>query len=652
MLISEKLQDFARFVKEHELEGMIQNYIHLVFSYNIPLLEQVKHLSEEEIYAQSKDGVVQFLEGFEQGNALEKVKENLRLWEADQLPNIPKSAITQLDIFLISTAQKTAFLQLLPKYTKHAEMPTQILVELEEYYKEVQWMALNTLQKMQREQQEQLQESEERYKDLFDNASDLIQLVSAEGHIMYTNNAWKKALGYNKEDLKNLTVYDIVAKDDLEAYRKCREQVLAARGRNGSISVTFFAKNGQQVEVEDFLTAKFRGSKALYSQCIMRNVTERNAAQEKVQEYIQRLEESEESLRQLFENAPDAVIVVDRQMEIISWNPMASKIFGWEKEEILGKSFAEVLMPKRHINQYEDSINQFLKTGEFDGKTSEIVLQDKKRREFYCSVTSSQSFQQDNPIYISFVRDIDQHKKVELELQEQQKNLAEANKELEQYAWLASHDLKEPLRKILTFSDMLVNRHGDNMAEKVKEGLVKINDSAYRMHDMIEAVLSYSSLASSMDEVKLVDLNKIVGDVLSDLEMVVEEKHATVNVNGLTNVEGNPPQLRQLFQNLISNALKYSKPDVAPVINIQGKLSNGKHTITVEDNGIGFDEQYSEKMFQIFKRLVTKDAYKGTGIGLALCQKIVRNHQGTISATSPKDKGAIFKVVLPLYQRG
>lgn len=653
MLKNEHLKGFAQFVREHELENITTSYLELVYEYDIPLLKYFTHLSEAEIRFQAEDGLVKFLKGFEEGNALENVKESVRLWEADQLPGVSKLAITQLDIFLIGTAQKIAFLRLLPKYAANAEVPTEILVELEDYYKESQLLTLNALQRIQQEQKEQLEESEERYRNLFDSATDLIQMVSPEGNIKYVNNAWKNTMGYTDEEAKGLNVYNMVVQQDLDVYRDCREQVLQSEGQNGSVAITFIAKDGKLVHVEDSLSAKFKDGKALYSQCIMRDVTERNQAQSTAEEYIKRLEESEANLRQLFENAPDGVVVVDRKMKILSWNPMAEKIFGWTIDEVKGKVFNELLIPKRDLPLYAESAQRFLETGELEimGQTLEMVMKDKKHREFYVSLNSSPSGQQGQPIYISFIRDIDQMKKVELELNQQRKNLEVANKELEQYAWLASHDLKEPLRKILTFSDMLLTRHATGMDGKVKEGLRKIHGSAYRMQDMIEAVLDYSSIDNDTDDIKLIDLNETLADVLADLEMQVEEKNATININRLAEIEGNPTQIRQLFQNLISNAIKYHKPGIAPVVDIKSEMQNGMLAITVEDNGIGFDEQYSEKMFQIFRRLVSKDDYKGTGIGLALCRKIVANHHGTITATSPNGNGAKFTVTLPLYQR-
>ncbi len=509
MYVSENLKQFAKFVREHELNSMIESYVELVYAYNIPLLQFFKHLNPEEIHEQSKEGVLKFLEGFEKGTALENLKESLRQWEADELPGIPKTAITQLDIFLINTAQKIAFLKHLPLFAKHAEIPTEILVELEDYYKEAQWLSLNALQSIQESQKLELEASEARYRDLFDNASDLIHMVTPTGELMYVNNAWKRTLGYTAEEVKGINVYDLVIEEDKDKYRKCREEVLEKENNNASISITFIAKNGKRVQVEDSLSANFKNGVAQYSQCIMRDITVRT-------EYERRLEEN--------------------------------------------------------------------------------------------------------------------------------------NKELEQYAWLASHDLKEPLRKILTFSDMLITRYSNGMEERVAEGLKKINSSAYRMYDMIEAVLSYSSLGSNTENIKLVNLNEVVKDVLADLEIVVEEKNATINVSPLGELEGDPRQLRQLFQNLISNAIKYSQENVPPIVNITGNKDDNVLKIQVADNGIGFDEKYADKMFQLFQRLVGKEEFKGTGIGLAMCRKIVTNHGGIISASSPNDKGAIFNIELPIYK--
>ena len=250
------------------------------------------------------------------------------------------------------------------------------------------------------------------------------------------------------------------------------------------------------------------------------------------------------------------------------------------------------------------------------------------------------------------------------ELAEANKHLQRSNAELAQFAYIASHDLQEPLRKISTYSQMLESSLGNELSEKSKSYFTKMHASSSRMLTLIRDVLAYSQLSTTRNLLEKVDLNLIVENVKTDFELLIEQKHATIKAEELPVLEAIPLQMSQLFTNLISNALKFIRPDVAPVINISVVKMNRSevkvlpaldlnvpyYRITFEDNGIGFEQEYAEQIFNIFQRLHLKTAYEGTGIGLALCRKIAQNHHGDIYAESKKNKGATFNVILPAVQ--
>lgn len=243
------------------------------------------------------------------------------------------------------------------------------------------------------------------------------------------------------------------------------------------------------------------------------------------------------------------------------------------------------------------------------------------------------------------------------ELTDKNNQLAERNYELQQFASVTSHDLKEPLRKIQIFSSIIKERYFPEDSE-VGRNMDKIIDASARMSTLIHDLLNYSRLSiNSMFEPT--DLKLQVHDILADLEFVIAEKKATINIGYLPVIDAVPGQMRQVFQNLISNALKFSKKDTPSVINVSSEIvyehspGGGKKEycrITVSDNGIGFNEQYLGKIFTIFQRLNPKDAYEGTGIGLAIVKKIVEKHNGTISASSSEGQGAAFIIKLPVRQ--
>jgi signal transduction histidine kinase len=236
--------------------------------------------------------------------------------------------------------------------------------------------------------------------------------------------------------------------------------------------------------------------------------------------------------------------------------------------------------------------------------------------------------------------------------------LQQSNANLEEFAYVASHDLREPLRKIIAFGGMITNSE-QNMTDKGKLYFGKMIDGALRMQVMIEDLLSLS-IISQNNEFENYDLQEILDTVLKDLELPIKEKNAVIDSENLPVAYINPKQFRQLFLNLINNSLKFSRKDTPPVIKIKCSLLKfndikhiqpGKNSnylkITIEDNGIGFENIYSEKIFQMFQRLHGKVDYDGTGIGLAVCKKIVENHKGTISATAIPGRGATFTIVIP-----
>jgi len=240
--------------------------------------------------------------------------------------------------------------------------------------------------------------------------------------------------------------------------------------------------------------------------------------------------------------------------------------------------------------------------------------------------------------------------------------LTNSNSNLEQFAYAASHDMQEPLRKIQSFSSRLQSQYAQQLDDNGSFMLNRIQDAARRMSLLIDDLLTYSRLSNRDTEFVSVDMNKIVAEVISDLEIGILEENAKFETQKLSMVHGNPRQLVQLMQNLISNAIKYRSPDHDPVIKImeqhpdKSELAAIPHLlkkrrysrITIEDNGIGFDEKYVDRIFQMFQRLHGKSQYSGTGIGLASCKKVAQNHHGHITAKSKPGEGSTFIIYLPL----
>jgi light-regulated signal transduction histidine kinase (bacteriophytochrome) len=232
-------------------------------------------------------------------------------------------------------------------------------------------------------------------------------------------------------------------------------------------------------------------------------------------------------------------------------------------------------------------------------------------------------------------------------------DLTQSNRELEDFAYVASHDLQEPLRKIQTFGNLLESEYAVRLGEG-RDYLARMRNAAGRMSALIEDLLSFSRITTKAREFTNVNLQTIAKEVVSDLETHIEETEGEVHIKKLPIIQADPMQMRQLLQNLIGNALKFHKANEAPAVTVSAKLTkatakNEAHcTISVQDNGIGFDEKYLDRIFSVFQRLHGRDHYEGTGIGLAVCRKIAERHGGSITATSEPGIGSTFLVTLPV----
>jgi len=236
--------------------------------------------------------------------------------------------------------------------------------------------------------------------------------------------------------------------------------------------------------------------------------------------------------------------------------------------------------------------------------------------------------------------------------------LERSNRELEDFAFVASHDLQEPLRKIRAFSDRLVKKFSAELCDQGQDYISRMYASSERMSRLIEDLLNFSRVSTKQREFEVVDLNQLIQEVVDNLDFAISSRSADITIESLPTIEGDPSQLRQVFSNLLSNSLKFTDPATTPVISIANDRANeGENVspdticIVVKDNGIGFDEQYKDRIFNLFQRLHGKDEYSGTGIGLAICRKIVERHGGAIEVRSEIGRGTEFKIRLPVHQQ-
>lgn len=370
------------------------------------------------------------------------------------------------------------------------------------------------------------------------------------------------------------------------------------------------------------------------------------------------LTEQNEFIQTIIDASVDIIVVYDRDLNHLVLNKQALRFYKMKREDVVGRNFLEFFPTLKdqpfHQNLKKAVQGEFLHVEAYQSQLTEAWFEN-----FYIPLKDKDG-QVDRVLLIA--HDITGMMKANEKLQQLNSELEKSNRDLEQFAYVASHDLQEPLRKIMTFSD-LSERNLHN-PEIQKRYLQKISSSAERMTALIKAVLHYSRLSNNSQAAFTdVDLNCIVEQVKTDLELSIEEKGAVIESQYLPVVKGIPLQMSQLFQNLITNALKFSEKIPHITINVRAlppeevgaiemlKKDADYVQITFSDNGIGFEQKYADRVFSIFQRLHVVDRFAGTGIGLALCKKIVESHGGTISVSSEPGKGTSFYIILPFDRK-
>lgn len=376
----------------------------------------------------------------------------------------------------------------------------------------------------------------------------------------------------------------------------------------------------------------------------------------KIEENRTTLKQSEERYHKMIDEVQDyAIIMLDLEGNILNWNRGAQKIKGYSEEEVIGRNF-------RIFYPYEDRDNKLpealMKNALANGRAEHEGWRLRKDGTKFWSSAIVTALHDDNDNVIGFskvTRDLTERKFAEDRLRNNARDIEFRNKQLEEYAYIASHDLQEPLRKIQVFSEMLMDNLDDK--EAIVRYIDKITASAGRMTTLIKDVLKYSQLSSTDELFEAVSLNAILDNVIEDFDLLIEQKKVKLVLGKLPTIKGISIQLHQLFSNLLSNAIKFCGKDpviiiTAEPVSINDMLDTNYFKsgipyikIVFKDNGQGFEQEYADTVFKMFKRL---DNTPGTGIGLALCKKIVENHKGRIIAKSQPGEGCEFSIFLPL----
>jgi PAS domain S-box-containing protein len=488
-----------------------------------------------------------------------------------------------------------------------------------------------------------LAQMEGRYRGLLEAAPDAMVVVNQSGEIVLLNVQAEKQFGYHRDELIGQKVTNIIPigfaerliADDLRS----TEDALAQQIGTG-IELIAERKDGSEFPIEIMLSPLQSADGTLVTAAI-RDISVRKAAET-------RLAQMEGRYRGLLEAAPDAmVVVVNQSGEIVLLNVQAEKQFGYRRDELLGQKvtniipigFAERLIAD-DLRSAEDASAQQIGTG------IELIAERKDGSEFPIEIMLSPLQSADGTLVTAAIRDISVRKKAAVVLLQKVDELNRSNEELGQFAYIASHDLQEPLRMVASYTQLLSRRYKGKLDADADEFIAFAVDGASRMQRLIQDLLAYSRVGTKGKELLETSSEDALQQALTNLRGAIEESSAVVTHDPLPIVLADEMQLTQLFQNLVGNAIKYQKPGV-PRVHVSAARNGGKQwDFAVKDNGLGIDPQYFERIFGMFQRLHKRDEFAGTGIGLAICKKIVERHGGGISVESQPGQGSTFRFAL------
>jgi PAS domain S-box-containing protein len=380
---------------------------------------------------------------------------------------------------------------------------------------------------------------------------------------------------------------------------------------------------------------------------------------------IEELRKSEDRYHKMIEEVEDyAILLMDRSGIIQNWNRGAEKIKGYKEQEIVGKNFRVFYLPE---DQQKGLPDKLIEEATKNGKALHEGWRVRKDGSvFWGSIVITALHDDENNLvgFSKVTRDLTERKIAEDRIRLYTDELEFQNKELEQFAYAAAHDMKEPLRKIRFYTNLVFENSGNLLPDKEKGYMLRTISAASRMQTLIDDLLTYSKTSAQHQEFKKVDLGKVIAELQVSHYDTIKEIHAEIETGTLPVIDGIPFQIMQLFDNLLGNALKYHHPQRKLHVRIFSEKITEKepgfepphgekefYKITIADNGIGFDLKYAEKVFDLFQRLHDKLTYTGTGIGLALCRKIVQNHRGAIMANGEEGIGASFMVYFPVSKQ-
>ena len=494
--------------------------------------------------------------------------------------------------------------------------------------------------------------SEDRFRALFEMSRDGIVFVDLEGHIEEMNQAYLDLVGYDRDEITTHTYQDLTPEKWRASEAEIIETQVMRRGFSDEYEKEYVRKDGSiaPISLRTILVRDLDGRPVRFMG-IVRDIAE-------LKEKEEALKASEKRYRGLFDLSHDGVVFAALDGTVEEANPAYLDMLGYDLDEIVNMTYQQ-LTPARWAAMEADIVEeQLLSRGYTDEYEKEYIR--KGGSVFPVAVRAILVRDETGrPVRLmGIARDITEQKQAKEALERHARDLARSNEELEQFAYVASHDLQEPLRKIRAFGALLADEKSESLDDEGRQYIDFMTDAAARMQTLVSDLLALSRVTTAARPFEDLALGEVFDTVLSDLSVALQEADGRVDVAAAPTVEADRTQMEQLFRNLIGNALKFRRPGVAPRVTVEmaegamplDAIPGPAHTIVVADNGIGFEPDQGSRLFQPFKRLHARHQYEGAGIGLAICEKIVLRHHGRITATATPGAGAAFTVTLPRRQ--
>ncbi len=486
--------------------------------------------------------------------------------------------------------------------------------------------------------EQKLKESEEKYRSILKRIKESYFEVDLRGNYTFFNNSLVEVLGYSKDELLGLNFGRLMDKENKRKVFKVFNEVYNSSKEKENFQFEVMKKNGEIIAAETSIYLKYDqdGNKIGFGG-IVRDITDRKKAEKA-------LKESEARFKGIFESKMIGTFFWDANGDITNANDVYLEMVGYSKDEVLSGTVRwKDLTPPEYTDLDNKALEEITTKGVMTPIEKEYIRKNGSR---FPILIGGSALPGSTLGGVSFALDITERKKGEQIIKNLLEKLRRINIELEQFAYVASHDLKEPLRMILSFARLLARHYKGKVDEDADDFIDFIVAGAMRMQKLINALLSYSQIGRSDKQFRLIDVDIVLKEVIANLRHLIEESNTIITIDPLPKLVANEVEFIQLFQNLISNAIKFHG-ESPPLIHVSVKLQKKQWIFSVRDNGIGIDSKDYKRIFIIFQRLRTKYEYEGTGIGLSICKKILEHHKGKIWVESEVGKGSTFYFSIP-----